>query len=79
MDKIDQIITSPVTQRLVGLAVRRAILAAGPVASIWAQTAAGKADDAAAIAEVAGWILTAAQGFYDAWRAAQLAKVEGGK
>lgn len=79
MDKIDQIINSPVTQRLVGLAVRRAILAAGPIASIWAQTAAGKADDASAIAEIAGWLLTAAQGAYDAWRAARLAKQEGWK
>lgn len=79
MDKIDQIITSPITQRLVGLVVRRIILAAGPAASLWAQTAAGKADDTAAIAELAGWLLTAAQGGYDAWRAAQLAKREGGK
>lgn len=79
MDKIDQLITSPITQRLVGLLLRRLLLAAGPAASIWAQTAAGKADDAAALAEIAGWAITAAQGFYDAWRAAHLARREGGK
>jgi hypothetical protein len=41
--------------------------------------ATGQASDAAAYAEVAGWIVTAAQGCYDVWRAARLAKQEAPK
>jgi len=78
-DQITEILTSPVTRRIVGLLVRRAMLAAGPAATAFARGATGQASDAAAYAEVAGWIVTAAQGLYDVWRAARLAKLEGGK
>jgi uncharacterized membrane protein len=75
-DQITEILTSPVTRRIVGLLVRRAMLAAGPAATAFAVSATGQASDAAAYAEVAGWIVTAAQGCYDFWRAARLAKRE---
>lgn len=79
MDKIEQIINSPITQRLVGLLIRRILLAAGPTASIVAQTAAGKTDDASAILEITGWIITAIQGGYDIYRTTHLAKMENTK
>ncbi len=75
-DQITEILTSPVTRRIVGLLVRRAMLAAGPAATAFAVSATGQASDAAAYAEVACWIVTAAQGCYDLWRAARLAKRE---
>jgi hypothetical protein len=78
-DQITEILTSPVTRRIVGMLVRRAMLAAGPVATACAMTATGQASDAAAYAEVAGWIVTATQGCYDVWRATRLAKKEDGK
>jgi hypothetical protein len=78
-DHITNLLASPVTRRIVGLLVRRAMLAAGPAATACAMGATGQASAAAAYAEVAGWILTAAQGCYDVWRAARLAKREGGK
>jgi hypothetical protein len=56
--------------------VRRAMLFAGPTATGAALAATGQASDAAAYAEVACWIITAAQFGYDAWRAARLAKRE---
>ncbi len=75
-DQIAEILTSPVTRRIVGMLVRRTMLAAGPAATAFAVSATGQASDAAAYAEVAGWIVTAAQGCYDLWRAARLAKRE---
>jgi hypothetical protein len=75
-DQITEILTSPVTRRIVGVLVRRAILAAGPAATVFAMGATGQASEAAAYAEVAGWIVTAAQGCYDLWRAVRLAKRE---
>ena len=78
-DQITNLISSPVTRRIAGMLVRRAMLAAGPAATACAMTATGQASDAAAYAEVAGWIVTGAQACYDVWRAARLAKREGGK
>ena len=78
-DQITDLLASPVTRRIAGLLVRRAMLAAGPAATACAMSATGQASDAAAYAEVAGWVVTAAQGCYDLWRAARLAKREGGK
>ena len=78
-DQITAIISSPVTRRVVWLLVRRAMLAAGPAATACAMSATGQASEAAAYAEVACWIVTAAQGCYDLRRAARLAKREGGK
>jgi hypothetical protein len=75
-DQITEILTSPVTRRIVGMLVRRAMLAAGPAATAFAMGATGQASDAAAYAEVACWVVTAAQGCYDVWRAARLAKRE---
>jgi len=78
-DQITNLLASPVTRRIAGMLVRRAMLAAGPAATACAMTAAGQASDAAAYAEVAGWLVTAAQGCYDVWRAARLAKREAPK
>ena len=78
-DQITDLLASPVTRRIAGMLVRRAMLAAGPAATACAMTATGQASNAAAYAEVAGWIVTAAQACYDVWRAARLAKQEGGK
>ena len=78
-DQITNLRSSPVTRRIAGLLVRRAMLAAGPAATACAMSATGQASDAAAYAEVACWIVSAAQGCYDVWRAARLAKREGGK
>ena len=78
-DQITDFLASPVTRRIAGMLVRRAMLAAGPVATACAMSATGQASDAAAYAEVACWLVSAAQGCYDVWRAARLAKREGGK
>jgi hypothetical protein len=52
------------------------MLAAGPTATGAAMAATGQASDAAAYAEIACWIISAAQFGYDVWRAARLAKQE---
>ena len=78
-DQITEILTSPVTRRIAGMLVRRAMLAAGPAATACAMSATGQASDAAAYAKIACWIVTGAQVCYDVWRAARLAKQEGGK
>ena len=78
-DQITNLLASPVTRRIACLLVRRAMLAAGPAATACAMSATGQASDGAAYAEVACWIVSAAQGCYDVWRAARLAKREGGK
>ena len=75
-DQITDLLASPVTRRIASMLVRRAMLAAGPAATACAMGATGQASDAAAYAEIAGWIITAAQGCYDVWRAARLAKRE---
>jgi hypothetical protein len=75
-DQITNLLASPVTRRIASLLVRRAMLAAGPAATACAISATGQASDAAAYAEVACWVISAAQGCYDVWRAARLAKRE---
>jgi hypothetical protein len=75
-DQITNLLASPVTRRIASLLVRRAMLVAGPAATAFAVSATGQASDAAAYAEIAGWVVTAAQGCYDLWRAARLAKRE---
>lgn len=78
-DQITALLNSPVTRRVAGMLVRRAMLAAGPTATACAMGATGQASDAAAYAEVACWIISFAQGCYDVWRAARLAKQEAPK
>ena len=75
-DQITDLLASPVTRRIASMLVRRAMLAAGPAATACAMGATGQASDAAAYVKIAGWIITAAQGCYDVWRAARLAKRE---
>ena len=78
-DQITNLLASPVTRRIVGLLVRRAMLAAGPAATAVAMSATGQASDAAAYAEIACWVISAVQFVYDLWRAARLAKREAPK
>jgi hypothetical protein len=59
--RIAALLKSPVTQRLIALGVRRACFAAGPTASLVLRGATGQESDAAAIAEVAGWVITGAE------------------
>jgi len=75
-DQITNFFNSPVTRRIAGMLVRRAMLAAGPAATAFAMGATGQASDGAAYAEVACWVISAAQAGYDVWRAARLAKRE---
>ena len=76
-DQITNLLASPVTRRIAGMLVRCSRWA-GPAATC-AITATGQDSDAADYAEVACWIVSAAQACYDVWRAARLAKREGGK